>query len=339
MLTPVIIGLFAVTGCGNKPTTDGGSKTTAEKGGTKGKDSAVTGKTVTPRDSIDTGMKEVKYVAVTPDGKLAVAFGSEGDKTKVQLWDLQKKEKVGAFESKDEPVSVAPDGKLMARENEILDATTGKEVKTLPRSTEGGRYVNGHYFSPKWDAVVMKAGCEILIYDLTKEKKIRGWEADKEGATAVTLAVLWEGDKKVVSGHEDGSIKIWEFATGKLLQTLAGEHEKSSTPVRVAVSPDGKRIASADFKIKIWDLPSGKVVKTIDDRRPTVMWFLPDGKTLVYSDKEDVIAENLDTGAKLVMPGKLSKLTPVTALTPDGKVLATCSEGSGTLKVWDIQAP
>lgn len=60
--------------------------------------------------------------------------------------------------------------------------------------------------------------------------------------------------KTIVSGgSRDGTIKIWDLATGKLLRTLTGHSE---VVLSVAISPDGQTIVSGsdDKTIKIWRL-------------------------------------------------------------------------------------
>ena len=70
--------------------------------------------------------------------------------------------------------------------------------------------------------------------------------------------------QKLVSGSDDGTVRIWTAATGSLLQQLL---EGSTDQVTsVAFSPDGQKLASAltnDWRedqgtsIKIWDAATG----------------------------------------------------------------------------------
>src|SRR5204863_5841590 len=71
-------------------------------------------------------------------------------------------------------------------------------------------------------------------------------------------------DKQLAASHDD-TVKIWDTASGKCLQTLEGH----SDPVRsVAFSRDDKQLASAsnDRTVKIWDTASGKCLQTLDVR-------------------------------------------------------------------------
>ena len=75
-----------------------------------------------------------------------------------------------------------------------------------------------------------------------------------KGHESLVLSVGFSPDgKKLASGSEDKTIKIWDVTTGKVLNTLKG-HE--STVWSVGFSPDGKKLASGseDKTIILWDL-------------------------------------------------------------------------------------
>lgn len=67
-------------------------------------------------------------------------------------------------------------------------------------------------------------------------------------------------DKKVVTGCEDGHVRIWDSESGESIGHPLECHERMVHCV--AVSPDGKRIVSAsyDSTVRVWDAMSGHVV-------------------------------------------------------------------------------
>ncbi|MGE3803862.1 MAG: WD40 repeat domain-containing protein [Gemmataceae bacterium] len=73
--------------------------------------------------------------------------------------------------------------------------------------------------------------------------------------------------KQLVSVGDDMLVKVWDAKTGKLLHSLAGHATRTpqgfvTALYAVAISPDGKHIASGDRigDVRVWDLASGKQV-------------------------------------------------------------------------------
>ena len=58
--------------------------------------------------------------------------------------------------------------------------------------------------------------------------------------------------KRIVSGSEDKTLKVWDATSGQETLTLKGH---TAGVLSVAFSPDGKRIVSGsdDKTLKVWD--------------------------------------------------------------------------------------
>jgi WD40 repeat protein len=94
----------------------------------------------------------------------------------------------------------------------------------------------------------------------------------------------------LASGSVDRSIKLWDVATGKVINTLNGH---SNWVYSVVFSPDGKTLASGsqDNSIKLWDVATGKVIHTLNGHSHWVysVVFSPDGKTLASGSQDNSI--------------------------------------------------
>jgi len=89
------------------------------------------------------------------------------------------------------------------------------------------------------------------------------------------------------SGHEDGTIKLWDSATGKQLRSLEGH---TDDVLSIAFSPDGRMIASGsrDKTIKLWDVLTGTQRRSFEGHLSEVntVVFGRDGK-LILSGSDD----------------------------------------------------
>ena len=72
-------------------------------------------------------------------------------------------------------------------------------------------------------------------------------------AGAVFCLVLSTDGKRLYSGSQDSTIKVWDLGAGKETLTLSGHTAQVSSLV---LSADGKRLYSGsdDRSIKVWDL-------------------------------------------------------------------------------------
>ncbi|MCI0376260.1 MAG: hypothetical protein L0215_01505 [Gemmataceae bacterium] len=266
-------------------------------------------KTVHPRTSIDSGIEGgTTAVAVSNDGKVVITqvYG----KTKnVQIWDIQKEQKLHEFANESGsvlPVAIAPDGKTAAYTTSFIDpprvslrdVATGLELHQLSPKDRDLGFPTGLKFSPGGDLLIVAGGKDIVgWHPATGEQRIT-WEADNKDVTA--LSNFFDGGKKIASGGAEGTIKVWEVASAKCLQTLSvGPKEKI---VSLAVSPDGKTLVSATLfiPIQVWDLSSGKLRRTIASSGTWASVLLPpDGQTILYTGRDyNLILEDVETGTQ-----------------------------------------
>ena len=84
----------------------------------------------------------------------------------------------------------------------------------------------------------------------------------------------------LATGHEDGTVRTWDTATGQPRATLAGHTDGVSA---IAIAPDGTRIATVswDGTIRIWDAgqDSALAVTRADDMLNDCAWA-PQGQAL-----------------------------------------------------------
>ena len=107
-------------------------------------------------------------------------------------------------------------------------------------------------YSPDGTRLAVGGGIGIWIYDMATHQEV----ALLTGHTDVVLSVAYSPDgTTLTSGSYDGTVRLWDAATGDLRNTLEGH---TSSVRSVAYSPDGTTLASGsdDGTVLLWRLAS-----------------------------------------------------------------------------------
>jgi WD40 repeat protein/class 3 adenylate cyclase/tRNA A-37 threonylcarbamoyl transferase component Bud32 len=160
-----------------------------------------------------------------------------------------------------------------------------------------------------------------------------------KGHSAAVRAVAFSPNgKRIATGSDDCTARLWDVETGGELVRFTGHNAAVRS---VSFSPDGKRIvtASYDNTAKLWDAETGRELLTLKGHNAHVesVAFSPDGKTLATgSDDDTAKLWDAATGRELVtLVGHTDSVRSV-AFSPDGRRIATTS-WDHTAKLWDVE--
>ena len=295
---------------------------------------------------------ELSSVAFSPDGKqLATA---SFDRT-VRLWDVANGKSIRTLAGHQDlvlGVAFRGDGKQVASASSdktarLWDPATGKELFTLKHPN----IVDAVAFNPAGTQLATVGHDGLLrIWDTAKGTQIREIKAHVTPNLLAIYCVTWDKDgKQIATGGLDQSIKLWDAATGKPVREFKAfkpkefEQGHREGVFGVAISPDGKQLASAgsDRTVKLWTVADGKVIRDLIDPRLTpanqpkdvlvpVMshsgWihavrYTPDGQHLVSG------------GAAPLKKGSLALWT-----SKDGKLLKAVELPTGAIHGLDVSA-
>jgi len=136
----------------------------------------------------------------------------------------------------------------------------------------------------------------------------------------------------LATGSEDGTAKLWDLRSGRLVRTLRGH---AGTVGSVAFARGGRTLATggADGTVKLWDAASGRLLRTLLDGGYPVA-FSPNGRLLAAASGNAVNLWNTRSWHLLTTlrgsdfpPGGPSLGCQLAigqiAFAPDGKSLAT----------------
>jgi len=169
----------------------------------------------------------------------------------------------------------------------------------------------------------------------------RSFAGHSGGVNALAVS---NNNKILVTGGEDGTVKIWDFATGltsgefPLLHTLKGH---DNAVLSVAISPNAAKIASGswDSTIKIWDVNTGELLQTLSghSQMVTALAISPDGRILASGSKDSTVKLwNLATGELIRTLQGHSLAVLSIAISADGRLIATGS-ADGTVALWQLE--
>lgn len=336
--------LALLCACGRENPQQSGKKVDSEK-----KDVNATSQPLNASFSLQHGLEKGHCgLAVSNDGKVLVAL-APGKSKNVQIWDLDKKQRRHEFN--DDlgsilPVAISPDGKTAAIPSQgnrcikLIDVSTGKMDRELRhKSRVLSTFPRGPYFSPQGDLVIVGSDKEIIGWDVKSGEQKFAWQ-DSEAIEAASG--FFDAGRKFATGYDKLTIKVWDTATGKPIQTMS--FPRDDRIFELAASKDATRIASrqATGPIHLWDMKKGQREKQLESPLPALfgnLLFLPDNKTVAYATSDhSIILVNTETNnVSRELRGHAKDVTAL-ALTADGHTLVSSSD-DGTVKVWALGNP
>ncbi|WP_329520169.1 TIR domain-containing protein [Spirillospora sp. NBC_01491] len=248
-----------------------------------------------------------------------------------------------------QPLAYSPGGSVLAVGSEdggvlVCDAVTGVPLRTL----------QGH--RDRTYAVVFDATGTLLATG-SADGAVRIWDL-ATGRCAHTLPVHPDGvwplvvspgardrgpgghGTLIAAGASDGTVRVWDAATGALRHELPGH----TAPVYTAVfDPSGTSLVTGDAGgvLRVWDLATGELHRTLTGHRGAVFRavFHPDGTLLAAGDEAGVV-RLWDIGTGEIRKELLGHTGRVYAIAfhPDGDLLVT-GDTDGSVRLWDGDRP
>ncbi|HEY2344094.1 MAG TPA: c-type cytochrome domain-containing protein [Chthoniobacteraceae bacterium] len=241
---------------------------------------------------------QVNSLAFSPDGELLASGGFR----EVKLWRRSPVQETLALPNAGALAKVSPDGKWLATATEdgnvrLFPMPLGKEVRTL---AVGKDQVTAMAFSPDGARLAVASGKSISLWNLAEgqararierphaisaltwlasgnqlasaggDNVIHIWKDSLEpakelqGHAGPVTSLEPVGADRLLSGSEDGSIRLWDVEKSQSLLEM-----KHGAPIlALAVRPDGQRFASAaaNNSAKLWGA-DGKLIAELRGSR------------------------------------------------------------------------
>lgn len=205
--------------------------------------------------------------------------------------------------------------------------------------------IRGLVFTPDGRQLVTSAGDKVIrVWDLQQGKTvrtIRGEVGPGDEGKFFSLALSPDGKTLAAAGWlsvpgEPGTvIRLYDFATGKLLGLLKGHDNVVNA---LAFSPDGQRLISGshDYTAIIWDVPGRLLLRRLSGHTDFVLGvgFTPDGERAVTSsfDKTLKLWSVRDGSTIATLTGHKDKVYSL-AIAPNGDIAS--GGWDGEIRLWD----
>jgi WD40 repeat protein/biotin carboxyl carrier protein len=178
----------------------------------------------------------------------------------------------------------------------------------------------------------------LFTWELASGRVGKKWATKGGGITA--LAVHPTQTNLCFTAHDgDRAIRVYDLKTGEAKGQLVGHR---SFVFSLALSPDGKRLVSADNDtVRIWDLTKNEVVRVDKGRSPDVkrIGLSPDGNKYLFNIAGNLQVRNLVDGQPTgLFTSPRGKFSQVAIFTPDAS-LVLVGTTDDEVELWQQKSP
>jgi WD40 repeat protein len=302
----------------------------------------------------------------SPDGRRLV-LAAWGDESTIRVWDTATEQLVGqrtGSQFDGFKAAVCPDAQTVAvgiywdvhgpsrtALVRLWDVSSGRE-RTVWQQRRGDLGIMALCFAPGGRALAVgyhghsNTGKGLAfatdLLDLPSGKVRATLDGHSGGIGTVAFAA---DGSYLASGSSDGTVKLWDVATGRQKKTLNLGQSVSA----LTFSPDGRTLAvgtwghdgpqNPPWSASLWDVASGTRLGPELRVRDSVhaLAYAPDGRTLAVAGQDRVLRlwQPALSGGFASLPGHQPAEAWAVAFAPDGQTLVSAGDDHA-VRLWDM---
>jgi WD40 repeat protein len=187
---------------------------------------------------------------------------------------------------------------------------------------------------------------ELILWDAATGQEVRRLRSEGNELHLVTrVAFSPDGKTLASSDGETCKLRLWEVATGRLLQTLNSDHNLAES---LTFSRDGRLLASAEGNdVKVWEVAGGRELGSWNAEGLLLIDFHPEGQLLTVTRTAATLHEPATGKVVRSFPLVAAGQPPLprkdkdderqghsAAMSPDGTRLAVAADDG--IALWDL---
>lgn len=242
--------------------------------------------------------------------------------------------------------AISPDGNTLAIPGCygicLWDTTTGDRMTSISIPEFGSvcPWLHDLHFAFSPDSASLAFGSRVYDVGSGKEMLYLDHEPDQEPETAVHFSEFSPDGEKLATIDENGSVRIWDSATGDQLFDLSAENIAAGQEY----APSQDQIITIEdtldeTTIRFWDADGNTLIKTFnvtpDMSLGSIAVVDPSGHLLATKEDEHIYVWDTVTDEKLAeFAGPVGYVSAL-AFSPDGTMLAAGGSNNKAV-IWDV---
>lgn len=199
-------------------------------------------------------------------------------------------------------------------------------------------------------------GCDIsggLAVGCGSDKTCRVWNLRTQRmihllaghSNKITCVRLFHGEKCVITGSADRSLKVWDISRNTYRQTTTFRHSSTSNCIDVSNESDNVVSGHMDGGIRFWDVRSGERtadISSLHEGGVTSVHFHPKNSTELLTNGRDSMLKVVDirtcTPIQTLMHEDFRTMFNWSScsFSPDGMYAAAGSDTTGDILIWRV---